>query len=316
MSEAQKPQISYRYYELPEGELVQTLDGNNWVCVYGTYAEDLHFHNLMEIGHCRWGSGYMVMDDERIDYTDGAVTVVPANFLHTTMSRDRSLNSWAYLFCDPEVILKRAYPNDPLFVGSVLHRLSAKGKCFPAEKSSELTALISMIFEEHASDNPYRKIVTQTLMASLLLAAAQMCEEPRNALKPRNGGLQHIMPAIEHIRLHYMDPVSGETLAAVCSLSEAQLRRKFREYLSMSPGEYLSLVRIEQACELLNSTGYSMTEVALRVGYRDVSSFNRIFKKLMNTSPYQYKKNNAEYRGRVLNKKITAKKGQKRPEDP
>ena len=52
--EANKPRINYRYYELPEGELVQAITGEDWVCTYGTYAEDVHFHNVMEIGICRW----------------------------------------------------------------------------------------------------------------------------------------------------------------------------------------------------------------------------------------------------------------------
>ena len=40
----------------------------------------------MEIGICRWGQGLMVLEDRHIDYTDGAVTVIPANCLHTTLS--------------------------------------------------------------------------------------------------------------------------------------------------------------------------------------------------------------------------------------
>ncbi|WP_410053469.1 helix-turn-helix domain-containing protein [Escherichia coli] len=56
--------------------------------------------------------------------------------------------------------------------------------------------------------------------------------------------------------------------------------------------------------------------MALRVGYQDVSSFNRNFQKIMGVSPYQYKKNNSDYRGRVLDKKISAKKGWKHPSDP
>ena len=66
--EANKPRINYRYYELPEGELVQAITGEDWVCTYGTYAEDVHFHNVMEIGICRWGQGLMVLEDRRIDY--------------------------------------------------------------------------------------------------------------------------------------------------------------------------------------------------------------------------------------------------------
>lgn len=167
--EANKPRITYRYYELPEGELVQAITGEDWVCTYGTYAEDVHFHNVMEIGICRWGQGLMVLEDQRIDYTDGAVTVVPANCLHTTLSRDKSLNSWEYLFFDPAGILNSAFPNDPLFVESVLHRLSSEALCLPQEDAVELERLITMVLNECQTKHEYHKAVEQNLMTSLLL---------------------------------------------------------------------------------------------------------------------------------------------------
>lgn len=295
---------------------MQAITGEDWVCTYGTYAEDVHFHNVMEIGICRWGQGLMVLEDQRIDYTDGAVTVVPANCLHTTLSRDKSLNSWEYLFFDPAGILNSAFPNDPLFVESVLHRLSSEALCLPQEDAVELERLITMVLNECQTKHEYHKAVEQNLMTSLLLLITRSYTEKKTHIRPMTVGLQQIIPAIEYIGMHYMNPISGEDLASICSLSEAQLRRKFKEYLNMSPVEYLTMVRIQKAYELLNSTNYPMTEVALRVGYQDVSSFNRNFQKIMGVSPYQYKKNNSDYRGRVLDKKISAKKGWKHPSDP
>lgn len=52
-----KETIQLRYYELPEQEPVLALLGPEWMRSYGTIPEDLHFHNLMEIGLCQWGGG-------------------------------------------------------------------------------------------------------------------------------------------------------------------------------------------------------------------------------------------------------------------
>lgn len=215
--EANKPRISYRYYELPEGELVQAITGEDWVCTYGTYAEDVHFHNVMEIGICRWGQGLMVLEDRHIDYTDGAVTVVPANCLHTTLSRDKSLNSWEYLFFDPAGILNSAFPNDPLFVESVLHRLSSEALCLPQEDAVELERLITMVLNECQTKHEYHKAVEQNLMTSLLLLITRSYTEKKTHIRPMTVGLQQIMPAIEYIGMHYMNPISGEDLASICS---------------------------------------------------------------------------------------------------
>ena len=217
---------------------------------------------------------------------------------------------------DPAGILNSAFPNDPLFVESVLHRLSSEALCLPQEDAVELERLITMVLNECQTKHEYHKAVEQNLMTSLLLLITRSYTEKKTHIRPMTVGLQQIIPAIEYIGMHYMNPISGEDLASICSLSEAQLRRKFKEYLNMSPVEYLTMVRIQKAYELLNSTNYPMTEVALRVGYQDVSSFNRNFQKIMGVSPYQYKKNNSDYRGRVLDKKISAKKGWKHPSDP
>lgn len=56
-SSRKKPTVQLRYYELPEREPVLALMGPEWMRVYGNEPENLHFHNLMEIGVCRWGKG-------------------------------------------------------------------------------------------------------------------------------------------------------------------------------------------------------------------------------------------------------------------
>ena len=148
---------------------------------------DVHFHNVMEIGICRWGQGLMVLEDRRIDYTDGAVTVVPANCLHTTLSRDKSLNSWEYLFFDPAGILNSAFPNDPLFVESVLHRLSSEALCLPQEDAVELERLITMVLNECQTKHEYHKAVEQNLMTSLLLPDHPQLYGKENPYPPHDG---------------------------------------------------------------------------------------------------------------------------------
>ena len=66
-----KPTIELRYYELPEHEPALALLGPEWQRVYGTEPEDLHFHNLMEIGLCQWGEGTLIVDETRYIYHGG-----------------------------------------------------------------------------------------------------------------------------------------------------------------------------------------------------------------------------------------------------
>ncbi len=106
-----------------------------------------------------------------------------------------------------------------------------------------------------------------------------------------------------------MEPITLKELADACSFSETHFRRLFVESMNMTPMEYLNLVRVRQACDLMKKSNLSMGEIAVRAGYISISTFNRNFRKIVGTSPYQYKKNSDAYQGKLLNARVSAKKG-------
>ena len=56
-------------------------------------------------------------------------------------------------------------------------------------------------------------------------------------------------------------------------------------------GDYLQQVRIERAKELLLNSSDSVTEIAFSSGYNDIYYFNRVFRKAVNCSPMEFRKN-------------------------
>ncbi len=131
----------------------------------------------------------------------------------------------------------------------------------------------------------------------------------KEKVKKQRGNIYQISGALEYISKHYMDEIYMEILADCCNLSETHFRRIFRECMNMTPVEYINLVRIQQSIDMMNKTHYSMEELAQRVGYQNISTFNRNFRKMIGTSPYQYKKNSNNFEGKLLNVKVSAKKG-------
>ena len=70
------------------------------------------------------------------------------------------------------------------------------------------------------------------------------------------------------------------------------IRSVFKQSTGMTPNEYLSKVRMNHACYLIDvySNTMSMTEIALRCGYYDYTYFSQKFKKTYGISPRDYKK--------------------------
>lgn len=69
------------------------------------------------------------------------------------------------------------------------------------------------------------------------------------------------------------------------------LSREFSKYFdNLSFGEYIRKQRIEKAIELLNTSDYTLTEIAYLTGFSDQSHFTRIFKKHTGKNPSAFKK--------------------------
>lgn len=71
---------------------------------------------------------------------------------------------------------------------------------------------------------------------------------------------------------------------------ESHYRRKFKEYFNTSPAEYINLVRIDHACELLAKTDEKIEDIAVQTGFQTTGSFTRNLKKLVGELPKDWRK--------------------------
>jgi AraC-like DNA-binding protein len=78
-------------------------------------------------------------------------------------------------------------------------------------------------------------------------------------------------------------------------INPAYLSREFSKYFdNLSFGDYIRKLRIDKAKNLMDTTDYSLTEIAYLTGFSDQSHFTRIFKKQTGENPSGYKKNNGK----------------------
>ncbi|SFM34293.1 GlxA family transcriptional regulator [Marinobacter zhejiangensis] len=88
---------------------------------------------------------------------------------------------------------------------------------------------------------------------------------------------------------HYRDPVTLAALAEQAGLTERSLLRRFKLATGDSPTAYLQLLRVEEARRRLESSGASLETITREVGYEDVSSFSRLFRKHTGLAPGAYR---------------------------
>lgn len=85
----------------------------------------------------------------------------------------------------------------------------------------------------------------------------------------------------------------GFTIDVLCTLlnmSRTSFYNKLKALTDQSPGDYVRLIRLKRAMQLLKEQKYTITEVAEMTGFSDAKYFREVFKKHFNVSPSQYAK--------------------------
>lgn len=98
-----------------------------------------------------------------------------------------------------------------------------------------------------------------------------------------------IYKAILYIENNYVEDISVEKLASMCTMSQSKFRKCFHEYSGMSPIKYKNALRAKKAAELLETGEYTVSEAAYMVGIDDLAYFNRVFKKAYGRNPKDFK---------------------------
>lgn len=108
--------------------------------------------------------------------------------------------------------------------------------------------------------------------------------------EPTPADRRRAVRASELIRARFDEPLDLQTLAAEAGLSAFHFLRLFSRVLGVSPHQYLLRTRLAAAAQLLLEGDRAVTEVALDVGFGDVSSFVRTFRRAAGTSPGEFRK--------------------------
>lgn len=88
---------------------------------------------------------------------------------------------------------------------------------------------------------------------------------------------------------YYSQNITIALLARQSGMTERTLKRRFKDATGDSPISYLQHLRIEAAKKILESGRDSVETITHKVGYEDVSSFIRLFKKHTRLSPSAYR---------------------------
>lgn len=169
--------------------------------------------------------------------------------------------------------------------------IPSTGQVFYTGTSPEYQWLFRQMIQEMQCARPnYEELLSMLLRHIFVLINRQIKE----GNKATSYMLEETERAARYFNEHYNENISIEEYAEQRHVSPCWFIRKFKYYTGMPPMQYIISIRIANAQNLLESTSYTVSEIASIVGYDNPLYFSRLFKKQLGMSPMEYRKRKAE----------------------
>ena len=253
----------------------------------------MHWHREFELNFVREGSASFICGEEKFHSTAGDIIIIQPNVMHSIYPRESIHQVYDTLVFRYEIF--GGFDSDRSIAACIKPLITGKMH-IPTHITTdhpyyaELEMMMNNIFSCAKGDTPQLDL----LMRSELLRLFWLLETEATVEHDFYELGEAIRPALEYIAEHFQEPITVKQLADSVHLSESYFMHQFQKQVGFRAVEYLSHYRINQACKELLSTKKSVLEIAFDCGFRNLSNFNRQFRKITGNAPTEYRKKFAE----------------------
>ncbi|HMF72666.1 MAG TPA: helix-turn-helix domain-containing protein [Flavitalea sp.] len=254
-----------------------------------------HFHPEIELIYIHKGRGTRFIGNNVSRFESDELLLIGSNLDHM----------WR---CDPEYFLKgskliaevtviyfhRDFLGDKFFdspelksINSLLEK-AKQGIKITGTSRFQVKDLITKLPEARGIDR------IMTLLAILDKIAAtkekQFVNAMYNPIKFEEAEANRLNKIFHHTMTNFQNKITLTEIAAVANLSPKAFCRYFKSKTRKTYYNFLLEVRVTHACNLLLKKDMTVYGVCYESGFNNLSNFNRYFKKIMNKTPFGYKK--------------------------
>lgn len=135
-----------------------------------------------------------------------------------------------------------------------------------------------------------RPIIMRKLGKLLVIDTGRREQRYYQSFNPKlDHGDETILNIQQFLHRQFQDPISINSLCEKFHITERTLIRRFIKATAVKPMKYLQRVRVQKACELLESTNKTTEQIASKIGYNDTNAFRRVFHNIMGLNPSEFK---------------------------
>lgn len=247
-----------------------------------------HLHPHYELYILLAGERQYFIRDQVYAVHAGDIVFIGKHELHRTLPGELPEHERVVLYFNDHFAAKRLgthaawllslfQPHDPVY------RVHPRNQAIPS-------IVQQLVRELKVQEQGYMLMVEQLVIQLLLHCARQPSDQTEQAgIVTRSAVQQHMSAVARYIREHYAEPLPLQQLAEEFHLSPAHLSRMFKRTTGFPITEYMNIIRVQKARELLRHTDMKIIDVAAAAGFGNFSHFGKVFKQLCHMSPRQYR---------------------------
>ncbi|MBB5057729.1 AraC-like DNA-binding protein [Granulicella aggregans] len=249
-----------------------------------------HYNTEYELTLTLNSRGQRFIGDSMARYDDGDLVLIGPRIPHTWCSSSDagrgSVHQALVLWFSEDFVQSLILSHVELRPVQRLLESSFRAIEFSPTVRAKARSIICAMLEQSAEDR------LPALLQLLLLLSRDAGSQPltSSAVKiPSDIAEERIGRVLSYLHLHYQDQNAVQELSRIAALSRSSLHRLFKLHTGTTITDYISRLRIGNACALLINTQRSISFIADDVGYRSLANFNRQFKAFKSTTPRQFR---------------------------
>lgn len=239
-----------------------------WVGKYRNLHNISHWHMEHELIACREGSAQVMLDDTMFNITQQQCIFCHSGCVH-------------YISASPDSLLLVCLFNEKMY-DPITSPFTLENPVF--EDRYGILPKLSEIRHELQNQPIFFECRTEAMIGEILVDVFRG-EPLRKDQWQFSDVITRYKQLLNHIDLEY-EHITYRNAVQFMNMSDAYFSRYFKRQAGMTFSQYLNVVRIEKAVQLLDSAPtMKITDVMLRCGFNTIRSFNRVFREVTGFTP-------------------------------
>lgn len=239
-----------------------------WVGKYRNLHNISHWHMEHELIACREGSAQVLLDDTMFNITQQQCIFCHSGRVH-------------YISASPDSVLLVCLFDEKMY-DPITSPFALENPVF--EDRYGILPKLSEIRHELQNQPIFFEYRTEAMIGEILVDVFRG-EPLRKAQWQFSDVITRYKQLLNHIDLEY-EHITYQNAVQFMNMSDAYFSRYFKRQAGMTFSQYLNVVRIEKAVQLLDSAPtMKITDVMLRCGFNTIRSFNRVFREVTGFTP-------------------------------